>query len=140
MNIGFLKNLPPLGNFDDLLQTVRTTDKWNEWIIWMLDGVYITSKQTIKLIRKIKLLMNQFQNTILTSAKNIYSKHLLESLFKHPYTKIKFIENDLAIHRQTATKYLNTLVKIGLLTPQKIGKSKYYINDSLYNLLIDRVE
>ena len=35
-------------------------------------------------------------------AANIYSKELLDSLFKYPYTKIKFIEDDLGVHRHTA--------------------------------------
>ena len=35
-------------------------------------------------------------------AANIYSKELLDGLFKYPYTKIKFIEEDLGVHRHTA--------------------------------------
>jgi len=70
-------------------------------------------------------------------AANIYSKELLDSLFKYPYTKIKFIEDDLGVHRQTAAKYLDKLSELGLLSMQKIGKSNYYINHSLFELFSD---
>lgn len=118
-----------------LLQEVRTANKWNEWVVWVLKGVHETSQQTITLIRKISLMMKEFKNKIQSEAENIYSKSLLDSLFKHPYTKIKFIENDLNIHRQTASKYLERLVELGLLTSHKLGKSNYYINHELFNLL-----
>lgn len=118
-----------------LLQEVRTTDSWNLWIIWILNGIHETSQQTITLIREINLMMAEFQYKIQLEAGNIYSKELLESIFKHPYTKIKFIENDLGVHRQTASKYLDTLVELELLTPHKIGKSNYYVNHELFELL-----
>ena len=70
-------------------------------------------------------------------AANIYSKELLDSLFKYPYTKIKFVEDDLGVCRQTEAKYLDQLVALGLLTPHKIGKTNYYIKHSLFELLSD---
>lgn len=61
-----------------------------------------------------------------------YSKELLEHLFKHPYTKIQFVEEALGVHRNTASTYLN---KLGLLDKMKLGKSNYYINKTLFALL-----
>lgn len=118
-----------------LLQSVRVNNDWREWVVWVLDGVSTTSRQTVELIRQIKHIMNDFQQKIQADAANIYSKELLDSLFKHPYTKIKFIEDDLGVHRQTAAKYLDQLVELELLTSHKIGKSNYYINHSLFDLL-----
>lgn len=118
-----------------LLQKVRLESNWSEWIIWILDGVYITSQQTITLIREINVMMEKFKNKIQQEAQSIYSKELLECLFKYPYTKIKFIETDLGLHRQTVSKYLDNLVELKLLTPHKMGKSNYYVNLELFKLL-----
>lgn len=118
-----------------LLQDVRTNGSWSEWVTWMLNGVHETAQQTISLIRKINLMMEEFQYKIQSKAEKIYSKELLESIFKYPYTKIKFIENDLGVHRQTASKYLDTLVELDLLTPHKVSKSNYYVNHRLFDLL-----
>lgn len=118
-----------------LLQAVRVDNNWSEWVVWMLNGVSIASLQTAELIRQIKYLMNDFQQKIQAEAANIYSKELLDSLFKYPYTKIKFIEEDLGVHRHTARKYLDKLSDLGLLTTKKIGKTNYYINHGLFELL-----
>ena len=64
-----------------------------------------------------------------------YSQDLINNLFKHPYTKIEFVEKDLRISRYTAAHYLNSLVKDNFLIKMKIGRSNYYINMPLFQLL-----
>ena len=61
---------------------------------------------------------------------------MINNLFKHPYTKIEFIESDLKITRKTASGYLNQLAKDGLLEKIKIKNSNYYVNRPLYNIFI----
>ena len=64
-----------------------------------------------------------------------YSQDLVDNLFFHPYTKIEFIEKDLNVGRLTAAKYLDTLAEAGLLKKEKLGRSNYFINLALFNLL-----
>lgn len=42
---------------------------------------------------------------------------------------------ELQIHRNTAVKYLEELVRIGLLTKHKLGKENFYLNSALFDLL-----
>lgn len=74
--------------------------------------------------------------TELTELPKIYSQDLLNNLFRHPYTKIEFVVNDLRVTRLTATKYLDEIVKLGLLDKQKFGRSNYYINMPLVELFL----
>ena len=67
----------------------------------------------------------------------VYSHELLNNLFKHPYTKIEFVVNDTGKSRQTASKYLDELVQIKLLSKHKIVKDNLYLNDNLYRLLMN---
>ena len=67
----------------------------------------------------------------------IYSQDLLNNLFRHPYTKIEFVVNELQVTRKTAAKYLDELVNIGLLRKQRIAKENFYLNTKLYNLLLN---
>lgn len=117
-----------------LLQEVRETDSWEDWILYMIEGVRETSLETIELIERIKKLMRSIKKKIKEDLPNVYSKELLDILFTHPYTKINFITKSLNISRQTASNYLNSLTKAEILTKIKIGRSNYYINIALYNL------
>ncbi len=117
-----------------LLQEIRETDNWENWMLYMLDAVEQISKETIILIGKIRELIFEYKK-ILRKDYKFYSQDLLNNLFKHPYTKIEFIERDLSVTRITAAKYLNKLAKDGLLKKQKLGTGNYYINEKLMNLL-----
>jgi DNA-binding transcriptional ArsR family regulator len=65
----------------------------------------------------------------------LYSQDLLNNLFRYPYTKIEFIENELGVSRPTAGKYLEQLTAAGLVRKQRMGKTNFYINDPLFELL-----
>lgn len=117
-----------------LLQEVRETDNWENWVLYMLDSVEQIAKETIILIGKIRDLIYEYKNLLRNNYK-FYSQDLLNNLFKHPYTKIEFIENDLGVSRITASKYLNRLAKDKLLKKEKLGTGNYYINEKLIKIL-----
>ncbi len=118
----------------ELLQEVRETKNWENWLLYIIDAVEHTSKQTVSLIKEIQSLMMEYKHIIRANYK-FYSQDLLNNLFKHPYTKIEFIEEDLKVSRITAGNYLNKLAKDGILTKQKLGNGNYYINHKLYEIL-----
>jgi Fic family protein len=118
-----------------LLQKVRTENAWDEWVLYMLDGVEQTSLQTIKIIEGIKTLMHSHKDRMRTELPKIYSQDLLNNLFRHPYTKIDFVMEETEVSRKTAAKYLDELVKLGIVSKQKIWKDNYYINTDLFKLL-----
>jgi len=118
-----------------LLQEVRTENNWEEWILYMLDGVEQTSLETIKLVDGIHRLMDESKEKIKSELPKIYSKDLVEILFMHPYTKIDFLVSGLGITRKTASKYLNALEQIGLIENIQIKNSKFFINKELFDML-----
>lgn len=122
------------GNYYTLLQEVRDNDNWEDWILYMLDGVEHIAKETIILVGRIRELIYEYKNLLRNNYK-FYSQDLLNNLFKHPYTKIEFVERDLGVSRITASKYLNQLATDGLLEKQKLGTGNYYINIKLMELL-----
>jgi len=124
-----------------LLQDIRdnntNNESWEPWILFMLKALQITSQDTLKTIKGLIALMQKTKQTIKAKLPKIYSHELINNLFTHPYTKVEFITQDLNIHRNTASKYLNQLVEIGLLSKHKLGKDNYYLNNELYALLSD---
>lgn len=123
------------GEYYKLLQQVRTDNKWHDWVMFILDGIEKTSTQTVQLINDIKNAMQHHKQKLRNELPKIYSQDLLNNIFRHPYTKIDFIIEDLNVSRPTATRYLDELVRIGLLSKQKLGRDSYYINTDLFNLL-----
>jgi Fic family protein len=142
-----LQNLPILylsnyiiqnkSDYYRLLQQIRDEENWEEWLLYIINGIEKTSRETIELIIQIKELMMEFKQRLRENYK-FYSQDLLNNLFKHPYTKIEFIVNDLNVSRITAANYLNKLADDGLLRKERIGTGNYYINEKLFNLLIKR--
>jgi Fic family protein len=117
------------------LQAVRNEGAWESWVLYMLRGIEETSRETLVKVEKIRELMQSVKQRLRNELSFLYSQDLLNNLFRHPYTKIEFLERDLDITRQTATKYLEALSQSGLLRKTKSGRSNYYINEPLVNVL-----
>jgi Fic family protein len=117
-----------------LLQAVRERDAWEEWVLYMLNAVEQTATAGIGTIQAIKALLLDYKHRI-RAQHRFYSQDLINNLFSHPYTKIEFVQHDLKVSRITATKYLETLTASGFLHKRKIGRSNYYINLPLYDVL-----
>lgn len=107
------------------------------YIAALIKGVEQTAKETIALIVQIKELMLDYKHRLRDNYK-FYSQDLLNNLFKHPYTKIEFVVNDLGVSRLTAANYLNKLADDKMLRKNKLGTGNYYINEELFNLLTKR--
>jgi len=69
-------------------------------------------------------------------APGIYSKDLVEVIFRQPYTRIQFLVDANIAKRQTASAYLQTMAGLGFLRPSKQGREMYYINDALLAELV----
>lgn len=121
-----------------LLNEVRTKNNWEEWILYILTAVQVTAEDSIILIKEIKALISEYKFKMRGELPKIYSQDLLNLLFRHPYTKIEFVMNDLGVSRITATKYLNELTEKGLLTKNKLGRNIYYVNKPLFDLFVTK--
>lgn len=131
------------GEYYRLIQNIRDNDgdnsrQWEEWVMFILKGVEETSGDTISLVKAISALMTEFKIRLRAIFGAKYRHDLLNNLFRHPYTKIEFVEQDLMVSRQTASKYLDAIVKDGLLTKMKMGKENYYINDALFDIFLNQ--
>ena len=117
-----------------LLQTVREQDRWEEWVLYMLEAVEATAGRTITTIHAIKAALFDYKHRIRSGFK-FYSQDLINNLFTHPYTKIDFVQRDLGVSRVTATKYLDALAEGGFVRKHRQGRGNYYINLALNAVL-----
>ena len=61
---------------------------------------------TLKLVDGINKLMHEYKQKMRIETSKLYSQDLLNNLFRYPYTRIEYVQKDLDISRQTASKYL----------------------------------
>ena len=123
------------GEYYRLLQEVRDKGLWKEWCLYMVRGVSLTARSEIALVKSLRDMMMETKGLLRNHLEKIYSQDLLNNLFRHPYTKIEFVEKDLGVSRVTAAKYLELLVAEGILRKEKRGKSNFFINEPLFRLL-----
>ncbi len=117
------------------LQKVTEQGAWVDWVLYMLDAVEQTSLRTHRQITDILTLMESVRERVQREAPAVYSKDLIEQIFRQPYCKIQFLEQAGMGTRQTCSKYLRELERLGVLHGQKIGREVYFINRDLFELL-----
>lgn len=125
------------GDYYRLLQEVRDTGAWEPWVLYMLKGVSETSQTTLHLIEGIRQLMADYKLRLRGELPKIYSQDLLNNMFRHPYTRIEYVQTELGVSRPTATKYLDTLATNGFVVKRQAGRNNYYINTPLVTLFLD---
>jgi Fic family protein len=64
-----------------LLQEVRTKGNWEEWILFILDGIEQTAEETLLLVKEIKDVLEKTAEDIKTMLPKIYSRELVNLLF-----------------------------------------------------------
>jgi Fic family protein len=118
-----------------LLNQVTAGGQWEEWIIFILQGVEQMSVWTCKKIAAIRHLMDDTGNYIKQQLPKVYSHELVQIIFEQPYCRIgNLVDNNLA-KRQTASVYLKQLVDIGVLKEQTAGKEKLFVHPKLMQLM-----
>ena len=117
-----------------LLQYVRDTGEWEDWLLYMLEAVEQTAKDGIDTVQHIHQALLDYKHRIRQKF-SFYSQDLINHLFNHPYTKIDFLMKTLNVSRPSAAKYLDELTEGGFLHKEKIGRSNYYINIALMSIL-----
>ena len=118
-----------------LLQETRKSGDWVSWCVYLVKGVAVTAKHEIRLIKSLQILMQDTAERMRRELPKLYSQELLNNLFRYPYTKIEFVERDLQVSRITAAKHLDALAEKSFVRKQKIGRSNFYINQPLFDLL-----
>lgn len=117
------------------LRGVTEQNDWESWILYMLEMVDYTATRGLKRIKDVTALMQDMSDEIKEALPKVYSKELLEILFRLPYTKRQFLIDAKLGTAKTVGNYLTSLEKAGFLRVEKVGKEKLYLNHRLMVLL-----
>ncbi|MBL7742030.1 MAG: Fic family protein [Chitinophagaceae bacterium] len=117
------------------LRGVTEKNDWQHWIMYMLDMTEVSAKKGRERIEKIEKQMQLMGTQVQKKLPKIYSKDLLEALFRLPYTKRNFLVEAGIGNVKTAGNYLMNLEEKGFLKSIVVGKEKLYLNARLMEIL-----
>ena len=117
------------------LRMVTENNDWEGWILYMLEMVEYTAKKGLERLRNVTSLMEQMATDIKETLPKVYTKELVEILFRLPYTKRQFLVDAKLGTPKTVGNYLMELEKSGFLISEKVGKEKLYLNHKLMAVL-----
>jgi Fic family protein len=117
------------------LRAVTENQDWESWVLFMLEMVEFTAIKGLQRINKVRSLMEEMATEIRETLPKLYTKELIEILFRLPYTKRKFLIDAKLGTPKTVGNYLIELENSGFLLSEKIGKEKLYLNHRLMEIL-----
>lgn len=117
------------------LRNVTENNDWESYILYMLDMIEQTSARGLERLNKITKVIDKTANEIKTKLPKVYSKDLVEILFRLPYTKRQHLIDENIGNPKTVGNYLMTLEENGFLKSVKVGKEKLYLNERLLKIL-----
>jgi Fic family protein len=117
------------------LRNVTEKNDWQSWILYMLDMVETTAEAGKQRIAKIEKLMQSMAKDMQKKLPKVYSRELVEELFRLPYTKRNHIVSAGVGNLKTVGNYLMSLEEKGFLKSVVVGKEKLYLNFKLMEIL-----
>jgi Fic family protein len=117
------------------LRAVTEQNEWEGFILYMLDMVEQTANSALNRLESIIELMDDFGVRVKNALPKVYSKDLIELIFKLPYTKRQHLIDVGLGTPKTVGNYLISLEEHGFLQSTKVGKEKLYLNKELMSIL-----
>ena len=121
-----------------LLLAVTAEGAWEEWILYVLEGIRQTSRDAVGRIAAIRALQEDFAARARAVSKGGANSEFQSVLFEQPYCRIGTVIQRCGVSRPTATGWLNALAEAGLLVRIKAGRDVLYVNREFLELLTRR--
>jgi Fic family protein len=118
-----------------LLRSVTEDGDWETWIRFVLRGIEETAQWTTDRLHDIRVLLDFTVERCRRELPKVYSKELVELVFRQPYCKIGFVVDAGIAKRKTASEYLKELERIGILAGETKGREVIYRHPALLEVL-----
>lgn len=121
-----------------LLLAVTAEGAWEEWILYVLEGIRQTSRDAVGRIGAIRALQEDFARRARAVSKGGANSEFQSLLFEQPYCRIGTVIQRCGVSRPTVTGWLNALAEAGLLVRIKVGRDVLFVNREFLELLSRR--
>jgi Fic family protein len=117
------------------LREVTENGNWEDYILYMLEMIEKTALKGLERLDQITDAMEELTEEVKAQLPKIYSKDLVEILFRLPYTKRQYLMDENIGNAKTVGNYLMALEEKGILESVKVGKEKLYLNKKLLKIV-----
>jgi Fic family protein len=121
-----------------LLLNVTSQSAWEPWVLYILEGIEETANWTKDKIAAIRKLLEHTTWFVREQLPKVYTKELVLLIFEKPYCRIGDVVEEGIAERQTASRYLKELARIGVLQEEEKGRERIFIHPKLMGLLAAR--
>jgi Fic family protein len=119
------------------LMGVSQRGDWKTWILYMLKAVEATANLTYNKINDIISAKDAILQAIVADTAINRPDLLVSAIFTQPFTRVKHFTENRIYALNTAIKYLNQLVDMGILERRTLQGNHYYLNLELYRILAE---
>lgn len=119
-----------------LLLAVTAEAAWEEWVLYMLTGIEVTSRNTLRKIDAIRRLQDDFGRRARAVSRGGADAEFQSILFEQPYCRISTVMDRCGVSRPTAASWLNALAENDMLQTRKVGRDRLFINREFLQLLV----
>jgi len=117
-----------------LLRLVTSEGSWEDWVLYVVEGVRATSLRTCELVDRIE----DVQHSVLDAVRSVVGSanhDLVALLMEHPYARSLDVMERCGVSRPTAAKWLRGLVAEGTLHELRVGRQVLFINQPMMSVL-----
>ena len=118
-----------------LLLNVNRQSALEPWVLYILEGIEETANWTKDKIAAIRELLEETTRFVREQLPKLYTMELVLLIFEKPYCRIADVVEEGIAERQTASRYLKELARIGVLREEERGREKIFIHPRLMGLL-----
>lgn len=119
------------------LAGVTQRGSWKTWLLYILRAVEETSNLTYNKINDIISAKEAILEAVIDKGSILRPESLVNALFTQPYIRVKHLVESGLYAENTARKYLEQLIDLGVLEKRIIQGNNYYLNLELYRILAE---
>lgn len=119
------------GRYYDELLNVSMTGDLEQWGTYFLEGVTIEARDTVARIRRLRDLLDEWRDHLLSRRSSANDARLLDEIFARPVITARGSAEALGVTTVGARRVLDRLVEVGILRRASGGRPRLYFADRL---------
>jgi len=117
------------------LRGVTEKGNWNAWLIFFLSGVSSQALDAAARVKRINDLRENYRQRFQQGRSAARLLHVVDLLFARPLISVRTVEMELGLPYPTAERYIDELVKQGILVGTGKARNRVFKADEILQVI-----